>query len=310
MKIATNGIIINESGQVLLIQRDDSRTFAPPGGSVDVGELPTDNIAREVREETGLIVMPVRLVGVYFAPAKPEGMLNFVFRCIQRGGEIATSEESPQVDFFWPKPLPQPMLALHRERLEHGLTHAGGPPYWGIHRQTLRFRLMSSWLKWVVYPRMNRKQEQMGGPSFVPPPQWQVTAVTIIQNENGEILWLKNGNSWHLPGGASQRLEAPWATAVRHTRQQINQATQLTNLTSVTVHPERPQLTMAFTAQAGQTTTSATDAASALSASVNGAAWFAPGDEPETSHPHHRQLVAEARDGGETAVFHLEAANW
>ncbi len=293
MKIGTNGIVTNEAGQVLLIQRDDSHTFAPPGGSVEAGELPTDNIAREVREETGLIVMPVRLVGVYFAPAKPEGMLNFVFRCIQRGGEITTSEESPQVDFFWPKPLPQPMLGLHQDRLERGLTHAGGPPYWGNHRLSLLFRLASLWLKWVVYPRMNRKREQANRPAFVPPPQWQVTAVTIIQNKNGDVLWRKNGNSWQLPGGVGHTIEAPWETAVRHTRQQINQSTQLTNLTTVTIHPQKPALTMAFTAQINQT-------------AVHNANWFAPGSEPKTSQPSHKQLVAEASDRGETAVFRLE----
>ena len=294
MRIATNGIVTNEAGQVLLIQRDDSRTFAPPGGSVDVGELLPDNIAREVREETGLIVLPVRLVGVYFYPAKPEGMLNFVFRCIQRGGTIATSEESLQVDFFWPKQLPKPMLALHQERLERGLTHAGGPPYWGNHRPTLRFRLGGYWLKWMVYPRMNRQRVQAGRPAYVPPPQWRVTAVTIIKNENGEILWLKNANSWQLPGGVSQKLEAPWETAVRYARQQINQSIQLTNLTALSVHPEKPQLMMAFTAKLNQT-------------AVNNATWFPPGNEPENSHPQHKQLVAAAKDSGETAVFQLQA---
>lgn len=294
MKIATNGIVINESGQVLLIQRDDSRTFAPPGGSVDVGELPTDNVAREVREETGLIVMPVRLVGVYFAPVKPEGMLNFVFRCIQRGGEIATSEESPQVDFFWPKPLPQPMLALHRERLERGLTHAGGPPYWGSHRSTLRLRLVSAWLKWVVYPRMNRQRKQAGEPAYVPPPQWQVTAVSIIHNDNGDVLWHKNGESWQLPGGVGHTIEAPWETAVRHARQQINQTIQLTNLSGITIHPQKPRLILAFTADK-------------LKTAVAHSTWFAPGKEPEASLPQHKQLVMDAREGGETAVFHLEA---
>ena len=294
MKIATNGIVTNEAGQVLLIQRDDTRTFAPPGGSVDVGELPTDNVAREVREETGLIVLPVRLVGVYYSSAKPEGMLNFVFRCLQRGGEIATSEESPQVDFFWPRQLPQPMLAFHQERLARGLTHAGGPPFWGNHRETLRFRLMSYWLKWVVYPRMNRQRRQAGSLPYVSPPQWQVTAVTLIKNENGEILWLKNGSSWHLPGGASHKMEAPWDTAVHLTQQQTNQSTQLANLAAVTIHPHKPELTMAFTTMGGGT-------------AVNDAAWFTPGNEPETSHPPHKHLVATANDGGETAVFSIQS---
>lgn len=296
MKIATNGIVTNEAGQVLLIQRDDSRTFAPPGGSMEVGELPTDNIAREVREETGLIVMPVRLVGVYFAPAKPEGMLNFVFRCIQRGGEIATSAESPQVDFFWPRQLPRPMLAFHRERLENGLTHAGGPPHWGNHRQTLRFRLMSYWLKWVVYPRMDRQRARAGEPAFVPAPQWQVTAVSIIHNKKGDVLWRKNGDTWQLPGGVGRTIEAPWETAIRHTRQQTNQTIQLTDLTTVTIHAQKPQLTLAFTADSHAT-------------AVNSATWFAPGSEPDNSHSQHKQLVTEAVSAGETAVFRLESTD-
>lgn len=293
MKIGTNGIVTNEAGQVLLIQRDDSRTFAPPGGSVETGELPIDNIAREVREETGLIVMPVRLVGVYFAPAKPAGMLNFVFRCIQRGGEIATSPESPQVDFFWPRQLPQPMLAFHQERLENGLTHAGGPPHWNNHRQTLRFRLMSYWLKWVVYPRMDRRRTRNGKPAFVPAPQWQVTAVTITKNDIGQVLWLQDGDSWRLPGGVGRPLESPWDTAVRLTRQQINQPIQLTNLACVVSHPAEPKMTLVFTATTEPTT-------------VNCAAWFAPGAEPANCHPQHKELVTEADGGGETAVFRIQ----
>jgi ADP-ribose pyrophosphatase YjhB (NUDIX family) len=258
-----------------------------------VGELPTDNVAREVREETGLIVMPVRLVGVYYLAAKPAGMLNFVFRCLQRGGEIAPSEESPQVDFFWPKPLPQPMLSLHQERLERGLSHAGGPPYWGNHRLSLRFRLASLWLKWVVYPRMNREREQANRPAFVSPPQWQVTAVTITKNNIGQVLWLQDGDSWRLPGGVGRPLEAPWDTAVRLTRQQINQPIQLTNLACVVSHPDKPEMTLVFTA-----TTAA--------AAVNCAAWFAPGAEPDNCHRQHKELVAAAEGGGETAVFRIQ----
>jgi ADP-ribose pyrophosphatase YjhB (NUDIX family) len=296
MKIGTNGIVTNEAGQVLLIQRDDSRTFAPPGGSVDVGELPTDNVAREVREETGLIVLPVRLVGVYFSAAKPEGMLMFVFRCIQRGGEITTSEESLQVDFFWPKPLPKPMLTLHEERLERGLSHAGGPPFWGIHRPTLRFRLMSFWLRWWVYPRMNQARERAGEPAFVPPPQWQATAVTLIQNKNGEYLWQQDGENWRLPGGVGKNLEAPWETAVRLAKQQISQPITLTDLKAVFNHPQKPHVTLAFSADIDDT-------------AVPQGQWFAPDSEPEKCDPIHKEIVTAAQNGGETAVFQLQNQN-
>jgi ADP-ribose pyrophosphatase YjhB (NUDIX family) len=296
MKIATNGIVTNEAGQVLLIQRDDSRTFAPPGGSMETGELLTENVAREVREETGLIVMPVRLVGVFFWPMKPEGMLNFVFRCIQRGGEITPSEESPQVDYFWPRALPEPMMALHRERLERGLFHQGGPVYWGTQRRSLKLRLMSLWLGWVVYPRMNRARKQQGRPDFVPAPQWQVTTVTIIRNKDNQVLWLKSGNAWRLPGGKNDPIEAPWETAVRHARRQLNQTIQLTDLSSVASHPQKPELTLAFTADS-------------IVRAVNSAAWFTPGSEPDNSYSPHKQLVAEASRGEETAVFRVKPAS-
>jgi ADP-ribose pyrophosphatase YjhB (NUDIX family) len=290
MKIGTNGIVTNEAGQVLLIQRDDSRTFAPPGGTIDIGELLTDNVAREVREETGLIVMPVRLVGIYFSAAKPEGMLVFVFRCIQRGGEIATSEESLQVDYFWPKPLPQPMLTLHEERLERGLSHAGGPPFWGIHRQTLRFRLMSFWLRWWVYPRMNRARERAGGPAFVPPPQWQVTAVTLIRNKKGQILWLTNDDKWRLPGGIGKNLEAPWETAVRLAQNQINQPIQLSNLSGVYVHPKEPALTMTFIANPPAETR-------------GNVTWVFPGEEPNNCLKAHVRYAADAIANDEPVIF-------
>ena len=64
MKLITSGIVTNQYGHVLLIQRDDSLTWAPPGGILEHGELPTEGVVREVREETGLMVTPVRLVAL------------------------------------------------------------------------------------------------------------------------------------------------------------------------------------------------------------------------------------------------------
>ncbi len=290
MKIGTNGIVINESGQVLLIQRDDSRTFAPPGGGLETGELPTDNIAREVREETGLIVMPVRLVGAYFWPMKPEGMLQFVFRCIQRGGEIATSDESPQVAYFWPRALPQPMLQLHRERLEHGLNHQGGPVHWATQRMPLKLRLMGLWLGLVVYPRMNRQRKREGKPDFVPAPQWRVTAVTIIRNAQNQILWLKDGGKYRLPGGVNRPIEAPWETAVRHTKQQTGQSTHLANLTGVYIQSDKPEMIFVFMAD-GDADPKAD------------AAWFQPGEEPDSAVEWEKTAVRDAISPGNETIF-------
>ena len=96
MKISTMGFVFNEFSQILLIQRNDTHTWAPPGGSLDAGELPTAGVIREVREETGLRVWPVRLVGLYYVPGGAEDTLMFAFRCLPQGGELQTSAESPQ----------------------------------------------------------------------------------------------------------------------------------------------------------------------------------------------------------------------
>ncbi|MCB0014039.1 MAG: NUDIX domain-containing protein, partial [Anaerolineales bacterium] len=48
MYLGANGLVINELGHVLLIQRDDSRSWGLPGGGLDEGETPTEAVTREV----------------------------------------------------------------------------------------------------------------------------------------------------------------------------------------------------------------------------------------------------------------------
>lgn len=55
------GIVTNEKGQILLIQRNEPEThthlkWAFPGGRIDFGEHPIDTVVREVQEETGITV--------------------------------------------------------------------------------------------------------------------------------------------------------------------------------------------------------------------------------------------------------------
>lgn len=126
MHIGTTGIVTNEYNNILLIMRDDTRTWCAPGGSLDEGELPTDGTAREVKEETGMYTLPIRLVSADYWPTST-GTLHLTFRCLIRGGEPTPSPESPQVAFFPFKELPQPMLSIHSERLEIARDHVGPP---------------------------------------------------------------------------------------------------------------------------------------------------------------------------------------
>src|SRR5680860_463761 len=70
-------VIYDGQGRVLLIRRKNEPfkgAFALPGGFVDIGETVEAGCRREVREETGLEVSDLRLIGVYSDPARdPRG---------------------------------------------------------------------------------------------------------------------------------------------------------------------------------------------------------------------------------------------
>jgi 8-oxo-dGTP diphosphatase len=303
MRFGTNGIVTNAFGEVLLILRDDTRTFAPPGGSMEAGELPTDNVAREVKEETGLIVLPVRLVGLYYMDWGSSATLDFCFRCIQRGGELATSAESLQVGFYPANKLPAPMVGLHRQRIEQGFSHDGGAPYWGVDQQGWYLRLgrllLNGLYRWRDWQRKRR-----GEPLHAPAAAWKTGALAVIGNGRGEVLWLKRDDvdCWNLPGGGGKEKEAPWETAVRQTNVQTGLTVDLTDLTSVYVYENEAHAIFTF---------SATDPSGALTTGLetDKFAWFTPGQEPDNSFAIHVEAAADALSETGFTQFRFQPVN-
>lgn len=303
MRLGTFAIVTNELGEVLLIQRDDTRTFTAPGGGIEFGELPTDNIVREVEEETGLKVMPIRLVGLFWLKWGHTSWLNFSFRCIQRGGKLASSPESLQVGFYPIQQLPTPMPDLNRQRIESGFYHRGGAPVWRVDEQTLLLKLGRLILEQGIYRWKNWQRKRRGEPDYVAPPEFKVGAFTVIRNEKGEVLWVKRSDVdfWNLPGGGGLNNEPPWETAVRETIEETGLTVTLTDLTSVNVYENEAQIVLTFTAdiQSGTLTTGPE--------SID-FAWFAPGEEPENSFEQHRMRVADAISDDEVTQFRLQSS--
>jgi 8-oxo-dGTP diphosphatase len=70
-------VVWDNEGRVLLIRRKNEPfmgAHALPGGFVDIGETVEGACRREVLEETGLTVGPLRLLGVYSDPSRdPRG---------------------------------------------------------------------------------------------------------------------------------------------------------------------------------------------------------------------------------------------
>jgi ADP-ribose pyrophosphatase YjhB (NUDIX family) len=130
---AASAIVVDANGRILLHRRRDNEMWALPGGKMEIGESLADCAVREVREETGLEVEPVAIVGIYTDPkhvfSYDDGEVRQEFsiclECRVRTGEIAVSDESFEVAFHHPTDIERlPMVASIRLRVQDYLSGA------------------------------------------------------------------------------------------------------------------------------------------------------------------------------------------
>lgn len=109
----TAALIYNDEGKILAIRRADDGQWGLPAGAVDPGESAAQTIVREVKEETGLDVHPVRVAGIggplqitYPNGDRSEYTITF-FVCEIDGGELeALDGEVLEFGWFGPDDLP------------------------------------------------------------------------------------------------------------------------------------------------------------------------------------------------------------
>ena len=65
---SVSAFLFDEAGRLLLAQAKDSGRWITIGGMVEPDEDPADAVVRECREETGLEVRAVALVGAFGGP--------------------------------------------------------------------------------------------------------------------------------------------------------------------------------------------------------------------------------------------------
>jgi 8-oxo-dGTP pyrophosphatase MutT (NUDIX family) len=58
-------LIHDERGRLLLQEKSSGEGWSLPAGIIEPGESPADTVVREAREETGLIVRPRAIAGVF-----------------------------------------------------------------------------------------------------------------------------------------------------------------------------------------------------------------------------------------------------
>lgn len=115
-KVDVRGVVFRD-GKILMVQEKWDGRWTIPGGWADIGLSPAEVAAKEVREEAGLEVRPVKMLAMldkkFFAhPVSPYHIYKVFMGCEITGGEITTGLESQGVGFFGLDELPE--LSAHR----------------------------------------------------------------------------------------------------------------------------------------------------------------------------------------------------
>src|SRR3954451_5190213 len=63
-KVAIGAVVGNDQGEILLVQRADSKVWLYPTGWADIGYSPAEVALKEVEEETGIHCEPIRFLAV------------------------------------------------------------------------------------------------------------------------------------------------------------------------------------------------------------------------------------------------------
>ncbi|MCP2034690.1 ADP-ribose pyrophosphatase YjhB (NUDIX family) [Planomicrobium sp. HSC-17F08] len=115
-KLDVRGAVFRD-GKILMVRESFDGKWALPGGFCDIGFSPAENIVKEIKEESGFAVVPVKLLALldknkHPHPPQPQHYYKIFIRCELIGGEAESGIETTGVDFFSEFDLPE--LSLNR----------------------------------------------------------------------------------------------------------------------------------------------------------------------------------------------------
>ncbi len=117
-------MILIEDGKLLLVKRAKEPfkgEWALPGGRIEENETAEQCAVREMKEETGLDVEPVRLVGIYSDPDRdPRGIIAASYIVRRTGGELKAGDDAGEAAWFPLDKLP-PLATDHRKIVEDAI---------------------------------------------------------------------------------------------------------------------------------------------------------------------------------------------
>ena len=119
-KVDVRGVIFQDK-KILLVKEKLDGMWALPGGWADIGFTPSEVVVKEVKEEAGLDIAPVKLLAVYDKKchAHPPSALHvykMFILCAITGGTLNPGMETLEAAFFSRDKLPE--LSVERNTPE------------------------------------------------------------------------------------------------------------------------------------------------------------------------------------------------
>jgi 8-oxo-dGTP diphosphatase len=122
-RMTGEAVIFDAAGRVLLVKQGEAgRGWELPGGKVKKRESLPDAVAREVKEEAGVEVLPEQLLGVFYIPSL--NTYDFIVRCrlIRDGDQLQPNPpETIEVKFFTIDRLPKKISGFTIDRINDAL---------------------------------------------------------------------------------------------------------------------------------------------------------------------------------------------
>lgn len=114
-------VLVEKGGKVLLLQRAKKHLYGYwclPGGFLRWHETAQEAARRETKEETGLDVRMVGLIGVYQIDNDPKGMhVDIIYEGSAKGQVRLNLEEHHTFEYFDPQVLPKKIAYKHKQAI-------------------------------------------------------------------------------------------------------------------------------------------------------------------------------------------------
>jgi len=223
----TSALIRDDQGRVLFQQRADFKDewWGLPGGLLEIGESFTECVQREVLEETGYHVEPIRLVGLYSSPEfdvrYPNGdeaqQFTVALECRIVGGHA-------QID-----------VAEVIEQCFCNLDEAPSlPPWYAAMVRDLQTRSDAYFDPPVIGDSTHSHVMDLRKTIGTDPLIVMGAGALIFDDQQRVLLGLRGDNRlWGIPAGQMELGETPAGTAIRETYEEIGLQVRVKKLLGV-----------------------------------------------------------------------------